>query len=296
MADMANLGYLVLGVSDLGRWKEFAGALGFGVANDSGESFSLRMDAHAQRFLVQKGGDDDVRAAGWHFDTEEELDVYVASLREKGLKVEPCSAEQTTERRVQKAFRTQDPNGFSHEFFFGPVVSGLNDVFRSPTLTGPGFRTGTLGMGHLLVHGRDYQASIDFYRRTLGLRLSDRIRQEINGKVADATFFHTRTGRHHSMAVADSATAPKVLNHLMVEVQSMDDVGLAYDRCVAAGFKIRSELGHHPNDRMFSFYVYSPSGFAVEYGWGGIVIDDADWQAVVYSRMSDWGHKRHELV
>jgi 2,3-dihydroxybiphenyl 1,2-dioxygenase len=295
MAEMANLGYLVFGVSDLARWKEFAGILGFGIGRETGESIGLRMDAHAQRFLLQQGQENDVRAAGWQFDTEDELDGYVASLRDKGLKVESCSAEQAAERRVQKVYRTPDPNGFAHEFFFGPAVSGLNDAFRSPSLAGPGFRTGALGMGHLLVHGRDYKASIDFYQRTLGLRLSDRIRQELNGRVADATFFHTRTGRHHSMAVAESDAA-KVLNHFMVEVQSMDDVGLAYDRCVAAGYQIRSELGHHPNDHMFSFYVYTPSGFAVEYGWGGIVIDDADWQAVTYARMSDWGHKRHELV
>jgi 2,3-dihydroxybiphenyl 1,2-dioxygenase len=295
MADIASLGYLVFGVSDLDRWREFAAVLGFGVASEGDNMLGLRMDAHAQRILLQRGDDDDLRAAGWQFDAEEELDRYVESLREKGIEVKACDAAHAAERRVQKAFQIRDPNGFSHEFFFGPAVCGLNNSFRSPALTGPGFRTGALGMGHLLVHGRDYQASIDFYQRVLGLRLSDRIRQELPGRVADATFFHTRTGRHHSMAVADGAAA-RILNHFMVEVESMDDVGLAYDRCVAAGYQIRSELGHHPNDRMFSFYVYTPSRFAVEYGWGGIVIDDTDWQSVTYSRMSDWGHKRHELV
>ncbi|MFD0567797.1 hypothetical protein ACFQ2M_41870 [Kitasatospora saccharophila] len=33
----------------------------------------------------------------------------------------------------------------------------------------------------------------------------------------------------------------------------------------------------HPNDHMFSFYVRTPSGFSVEYGWGGLLIDDATW-------------------
>ena len=28
----------------------------------------------------------------------------------------------------------------------------------------------------------------------------------------------------------------------------------------------------HPNDHMFSFYVRTPSGFSVEYGWGGLLI------------------------
>jgi hypothetical protein len=39
------------------------------------------------------------------------------------------------------------------------------------------------------------------YREVLGLRYSDRIRQEMApGIYADATFFHTATGRHHSLA------------------------------------------------------------------------------------------------
>ena len=34
-------------------------------------------------------------------------------------------------------------------------------------------------------------------------------------------------------------------------------------------------LGRHPNDRMFSFYAKTPSGFQFEFGWGGREVDDA---------------------
>ena len=46
----------------------------------------------------------------------------------------------------------------------------------------------------------------------------------------------------------------------------------------------------HPNDRMFSFYARTPSGFDVEFGWGGRKIDDATWKVDRYDRMSVWGH------
>jgi len=49
-------------------------------------------------------------------------------------------------------------------------------------------------------------------------------------------------------------------------------------------------LGEHSNDRMFSFYVRSPSGFNLEFGWGGITIDEANWQVRQYDRLSLWGH------
>lgn len=126
----------------------------------------------------------------------------------------------------------------------------------------------------------------------LGLRISDYIREEIApGRVVDATFMHAAAGRHHSLATS-RMPGDKILNHFMIEVDSMNDVGWAYDRCRNAGYDIQAELGRHPNDQMFSFYVVTPSGFAIELGWGGIVIDEESWTPVTYDRLSEWGHKR----
>jgi len=105
----------------------------------------------------------------------------------------------------------------------------------------------------------------------------------------DATFFHTATGRHHSFATA-ALPFPKRIHHIMVEVSDFNDVGLAYDRCLAAGVPIMMGLGHHPNDGMFSFYAITPSGFAIEFGHGGCVVDDQTWHVRTYSQLSDWGH------
>ena len=79
----------------------------------------------------------------------------------------------------------------------------------------------------------------------------------------------------------------------MLEYRSFDDVGLAYDRAKKAGIPIVLELGHHPNDQVFSFYMRTPSGFGIELGYGGILIDEATWEPQLYDRMSDWGHARN---
>src|SRR5262249_24898508 len=65
----------------------------------------------------------------------------------------------------------------------------------------------------------------------------------------------------------------------------------AYDRCLTAGIPIANTLGVHPNDRMFSFYARTPSGFDVEFGHGGRKIDDATWKVEQYDRASVWGHR-----
>src|SRR5262249_142415 len=42
--------------------------------------------------------------------------------------------------------------------------------------------------------------------------------------------------------------------------------------------RIGVTLGRHINDEVTSFYSNSPSGFMVEYGWGGRGIDVEQWQ------------------
>ena len=49
-------------------------------------------------------------------------------------------------------------------------------------------------------------------------------------------------------------------------------------------------LGQHTNDRVLSFYVQTPSGFLMEFGAGGITVDDATWTPVDWETSSYWGH------
>ena len=58
-----------------------------------------------------------------------------------------------------------------------------------------------------------------------------------------------------------------------------------------AGVRISSGLGKHPNDEMFSFYMATPSGVDIEYGWGGLEIDDSVWQPKTFNQTSIWGHQ-----
>src|SRR4029079_2743147 len=57
--------------------------------------------------------------------------------------------------------------------------------------------------------------------------------------------------------------------------------------------RIGVTLGRHINDEVTSFYFNSPSGFMVEYGWGGRVIDVyiGSPQEVTWGP-SMWGHDR----
>jgi len=77
----------------------------------------------------------------------------------------------------------------------------------------------------------------------------------------------------------------------MLETNSLDDVGSGLDAATKSGATLATTLGRHTNDQMVSFYVVTPSGFEVEYGWGGRLIDDSVWQVQRHDRGALWGHK-----
>ena len=297
MAELDNLSYAVFSVSDIEAWRTYAtNVVGMVAGAEDSQSLALRIDEHAYRVLLEKGSDDDLVAAGWELGSASALQEYVAQLEKKGAPVRRADKALEARRGVEALFLCDDPNGFTHEFFATRAPLGPDKPFKSPVLRGPGFVTGPLGLGHILPVARDYAQSLKFYRETLGLKLSDDIDQEMApGVHARATFFHAKTGRHHSLATGQFPS-PKRLNHIMLEFQDMNDVGAAYDRAVAAGVPIILELGHHPNDDMFSFYMRTPSGFGLELGWGGIVIDNSKWTPASHIVMSDWGHRRRDVA
>jgi biphenyl-2,3-diol 1,2-dioxygenase len=103
-------------------------------------------------------------------------------------------------------------------------------------------------------------------------------------------FYHCNA-RHHTLAMAP-VPSPKKMQHFMLEVASLDDVGFALDRLNENSVEMSMTLGKHTNDHMVSFYVKTPSGFELEYGWGGRHVDDQDWRVVRHQSMSVWGHRR----
>jgi hypothetical protein len=104
-------------------------------------------------------------------------------------------------------------------------------------------------------------------------------------------FYHCNP-RHHSLALgAAPIQLPQKLHHVMVETVSQDNVGTAFDRAWKSGLPIANALGKHDNDKMFSFYVVTPAGFQLEFGYGAITIDEPWTENRLYDRISEWGHQ-----
>ena len=140
-------------------------------------------------------------------------------------------------------------------------------------------------MGHAVLHVSDAQALVPFYCDVLGFKLSD-----YGLKPIPLFFFHVN-GRHHSFAIVGSGQGG--FHHFMVEFDNLDDVGQGYDLAQTGMAEIAYTLGRHTNDYMTSYYAHTPSGFFVESGWGGRVIDPATWEPHETNvGPSFWGHDR----
>ncbi len=249
-------------------WRSFATeVLGAQLAADGPDgSVRLRVDDVAHRIEIHPGDVDDLWCLTW---VDDDRDTTEAALAAAGVVVD------------DHAF--VDPFGFRHR-----LVSGL--VLGEPFVPGrdiSGFVTGEQGLGHAVLIVPDLAAAERFYGDVLGLRASDSIESGLSLR-----FFHCagRAARHHTLAIA-GVPGMVGMHHLMLEVGSIDDVGRALDAVTERAIPLTSTLGRHTNDLMTSFYVRTPSGFEIEYGTGGITIDDDTWQVATYDAQSTWGHR-----
>lgn len=286
-----QLGYLGLGVSNLDAWRRFATTiLGLEVFPPEPDGSMLaRMDDHQYRFVITRDAADDLNLIGWEMRDERALSGLAERLRAAGVQVREGDAAACNRRRVVKLIEFLDPNGIPSEAYSGPLLNRAQP-FQCPRVLS-GFVAGDQGLGHITMTVDSLSASLDFYRDVLGLRMSDWIRpQPERGVESDLNlaFLHCNP-RHHSLAFWEMKL-PKRMHHFMVQVRDLDDVGNTYYLCQRDGVPIDLSLGRHTNDQMLSFYMKSPSGFDVEFGWGAVEIDEETWTVQLHTNGSSWGH------
>jgi 2,3-dihydroxybiphenyl 1,2-dioxygenase len=280
------LGYIGIRAKALDDWARFgAGLLGLQRVDQSRSTLAFRMDDRKQRIVVQADGGEGIGFFGWEVADAAALDGLAAHLDNGGIDVVHGSRALADERRVADLVAVSDPVGNRLEIFHGAETTA--EPFR-PGRCISGFRTGPLGLGHVVLNV-DNQDTLDrlmdFYRKTLGFRLTDYYSEPFV-----ARFLHVNP-RHHSLAFVQSGK--NAVHHVMMELFSFDDVGQGYDLALAEKDRVAVTLGRHTSDFITSFYSWTPSAFMVEYGWGARTIDIEHWQA--YERKegpSMWGHDR----
>jgi len=282
------LGYIVVESAQTDRWRAFgADVLGAQPVSEDPE-LRLRLDDRPYRMIVVPGERDHLHCVGWEVRDAETLEHVETSLKSADVDFERASAAEAFRRRVGGLVRLQDPSGNRLELYHSPLLA--NKRFVSPVGVSE-FVTGELGLGHVVLPASAYDETAAFYTGVLGFRLTDRIRlgADENGAGGMRIQFYHCNPRHHSLALMESPH-PVGLSHLMIEVRTLDEVGYALDRCHRADVPLSATLGRHTNDKMVSFYMKSPSGFDIEFGFGGLRLDPENVSTSEITSVSHWGH------
>jgi 3,4-dihydroxy-9,10-secoandrosta-1,3,5(10)-triene-9,17-dione 4,5-dioxygenase len=279
---ITSLGYLRLSATDLDGWRTFAGDfLGLmPVAADGDDALRYRMDHYPARLVVSPGPESRMTGMGFEVLNARDLARTVAAVENAGLTVTEGTDAECDERRVTGFARFDDPGGNPVELFYGPVLDHV--PVRLPTVSS--FVTGDVGMGHVIVTGADGRALMEFYTGVLGFHE----RNTMGGRKR-TVWFLSSNDRHHTLGVTTAPGRGRLI-HLMVEAATLDDVGLALDRAGKHGIPLMHSLGKHTNDEMVSFYVYSPERYAIEFGWGGLLVR-GERPTYEITAGAYWGHK-----
>lgn len=286
MTGITELGYVRFGVSDIAEWRDFATALlGLEAGEDSHDpkQLFLRSDSWHHRILLEEDGSDDLLGAGLRVAGPEEFRALQTGLGEADVHFDVADPETARHRRVLELMTLADPAGNPLEVFHGPQIDTHRPFHPGRGMHGK-FVTGEGGLGHMMVRHDGLDDTYDFYKR-IGMRGSIEYRvPRPDGEPLDILFMHCNS-RDHTFAFG--LPSGSRVNHLMLEVDSLDDVYLTYELVKDSTYPIIISPGKHANDRMFSFYCVSPSGFQIEIGWGGRA---ATHQSEYYTR-DTYGHR-----
>ena len=288
MVEVTELGYVGLGVKSLAEWQRFASEIvGLEVADDgeAGRRY-LRMDYWHHRVFLDEDGTDDLKVLGFRVAGAEEFREMQRQLSDAGVKVTISSPAAADDRRVLELMTLSDASGYPIEIFHGPQVQADKPFHPGRRMHGR-FKTGAGGLGHLIQRETaGFDKTYAFYK-LLGMRGGIEYRIPVPGapKPLELMFMHCNE-RDHTVAFGLPG-GDKRINHLMLEVDNLDDVGLTYEIVKQAGVPVAIAPGRHANDHMYSFYFMNPSGWMIEVGWGARA---ATHQSEYYQR-DTYGHE-----
>ncbi|HUY20498.1 MAG TPA: biphenyl-2,3-diol 1,2-dioxygenase [Candidatus Binataceae bacterium] len=287
MAQITEFGYLGVYISDPKAWKEYATQVVGMEWLDEGEGDRayLRMDEWHHRIALHINGKDDLAYLGLRVAGPDELKEMEDHLKHMEVPFKVGSEDECTERHVLGLIKLEDPSGNPLEIFHGPHIEASMPFYPGRRMFGK-FATGAGGIGHTIIRADNVDASQQFYSRVLGMRGTVEYKLTVGDGHKVMPYFMHCNERDHSIAFG-LGPMEKRINHLMIEVTEIDDVGMTYDLVKRRKIPIAITLGKHSNDRMLSFYMRNPSGWLFEYGSGS---RNATHQTEYYTK-DIWGHE-----
>ena len=190
------MGYIGVRAKDLGDWASYgSNFLGLQRIDKSRSTLAFRMDDRKQRLVVDADGGQGIGFFGWEVADASALDAMAARIEASGTKVARGSRALADERRVKDLIVLNDPAGNRLEIFYGAETT--TDPFK-PGRNISGFRTGPLGMGHVVMHFEriaDVMSFLSGRARVQAERLLDCVRSRLISSTSTRDTTASRSSR-----------------------------------------------------------------------------------------------------
>lgn len=273
MARILDIAQVGVGVSDRTRWEQYSQEiLGFPTfRSPDGTVTYVRWDAAHHRLALRDAPEPRLSYVAFDVGSAEALKEWADLLASKQIAVKRVDAAECKERRIAGAIEFRDPDEHPLALAYGFEVEQEPVRYTRPL--------SVLRTGHVLLTVQDTKRAHDFYTDVLGFKLSDWIHRADDLRLC----FLRVNPRHHTLALAPCRPGAKPrLQHIMVEVESLDDVMRSYHHVRTRKARIGMGPGKHVNCQTIHVYVQTPGGFAIEFGYGHRRLDDAVHQPVIY--------------
>jgi catechol 2,3-dioxygenase-like lactoylglutathione lyase family enzyme len=256
-----SLDQFVLAVPDANVAQDFYSLFGLDIARD-GNALAIKTFGHEHRWgSVVEGKTKALHHLSFGCYAEDLPRLKARIEGAGGARVDPPPGFESN------GFWFRNPEKVLIEVKVAPKVSpaGKSDSIWTPAPAGtagaairanwPPVRPRRLS--HVLIFTADVSASILFYERTLGLRLSDRASDLV-------AFMHGIHGSDHHLLAIVKSSAPG-FHHCSWDVASINDIGLGAMRMHDKGHTKGWGLGRHVLGSNYFHYVRDPWGSFAEY-------------------------------
>ncbi|MGH7897781.1 MAG: 2,3-dihydroxybiphenyl 1,2-dioxygenase [Candidatus Binatia bacterium] len=293
--DIRGLGYIGLSSPNAKEWATWGPEImGFGIGDpvpdvsalagparlrDDGTVY-LRMDDRRWRIAVHPGvREGELAYVGWEVSDRIAFRDALEELRRAGVEFEVASEDLALERGVQGMAHFRDPVGYRHEIYYSPYYLERSFVPGRHPLDG--FRTGELGIGHVVLMVPELTGELDdFATRVLGMRVyaggtSIPLKGGDGGRVRTEMYRGRNNRRSHNLVYMEKP-GYFGLHHVFIEYETLDDMGRTYDLVQKKSkYPLVMTIGRHQADTFLSFYCRTPSAFVFEVAWNSMLVDDA---------------------
>lgn len=284
------LGYLGFEGARHEEWLQFGPEiLGLAVGERGSDgAVCLKMDERKFRFSMHPGPVDRLSYIGWELRDVHAFEAALKKFENLNIDYELAAPELLRERGVAGMVRIVDPAGFVHELFYGQAFWPYSFTPGRPIA---GFLAGTLGLGHVVLGVPEFTPELrHFAVEVLGFEIFSSFDFPMVDGRRERLEFYRCNPRTHVLAYVPYPGL-KGVQHVGIDTLHLDDVGTCLDLCTKRNVPISQTLGRHVLDQSVSFYLLTPGGFELEYGFGATLLKEGEFLAQTPQRYPHiWGH------